>query len=808
MAGALERSTRDLTEKCTVENAKRLAFPLLAVILSLHGLGFYFSQQSGYDTCDVLLTTGYYLTPKQWQPKGCMMHKYKAGEIGRCLQNQRVAFIGDSRVRQLYNSFLTEFTGKEFHDAIVHSDLSHTEQSTNTFVEFRWQPHINDSTIDLYQTWISGKIQKPNLIIHGAATWAIKDFKGEFSAIEQYKTNLSKVALQMDTLNKDPDVKIVWILQAPVVEPLLSGPRKVITNNQIDLYNDVAYAQFRNSDIQVWQSVRKTAYFSQSPPKDGLHVPDDVIETNCHLLLNWFCNKDIDPADATCCKGLPFPLTLHQKTLIIFFTFCFFGSLFMFTRVKKKHVRQPPDAALCEAGEGQLANGQLPNGHVKEIENRQSEEMSSNEELYNTFVALTKFGVILAYFYICDRTDLIPKEQKHFSYLQFFVAFAYIAVVGFFFDRETKQPTLLNRDQTEEWKGWMQLVILIYHVTGASTVLPIYMHVRILVAMYLFQTGYGHFSFFWKKGEFGIVRVCQVMFRLNFLVFFLCLAMDRPYQFYYFVPLVSFWFVVVYVVMVIPPRATVKTAAEHPTHYLLMTVKLAALFTVCALIGFSEVLFQNMFNWWPMVKLFAWPGTSLHEWWFRWQLDRYVVGYGMFFAFAYISLSSMGKIKDNNPANLFSPILTAIIVIGSILAIVVYTVHAFTCSTKPECNEVHTLLSLLPVTGFILLRNVPGYFRTKYSSFFAWFGKISLELFIGQYHIWLANDTKGILVLVPHYPTLNKLVSSFIFVCIAHEITSITTTVTKWAVPNNTKVVLRRFFLFCAMLVLLLLAGV
>lgn len=88
----------------------------------------------------------------------------------------------------------------------------------------------------------------------------------------------------------------------------------------------------------------------------------------------------------------------------------------------------------------------------------------------------------------------------------------------------------------------MQLVILIYHISGASAVspnyvyknqfvslllcmlmseepdgyfsvfqfIPVYMHVRVLVAAYLFQTGYGHFSFFWLKGDFGLYRVCQV----------------------------------------------------------------------------------------------------------------------------------------------------------------------------------------------------------------------------------------------------------------------------------------------------------
>ena len=47
----------------------------------------------------------------------------------------------------------------------------------------------------------------------------------------------------------------------------------------------------------------------------------------------------------------------------------------------------------------------------------------------------------------------------------------------------------------------------------------------------------------------------QVLFRLNFLTVMLCIVMDRSYQFYYYVPLCTFWFLVLYLSMAAWPRA-------------------------------------------------------------------------------------------------------------------------------------------------------------------------------------------------------------------------------------------------------------
>lgn len=66
------------------------------------------------------------------------------------------------------------------------------------------------------------------------------------------------------------------------------------------------------------------------------------------------------------------------------------------------------------------------------------------------------------------------------------------------------------------------------------------------------------------------------------------------------------------------------------------------------------------------------------------------------------------------------------------------------------------------------------------------------QLFICQYHIWLAADTKGILVLIPGNPSLNILVSTFIFVCVAHEVSLVTNDLAQVVIPKDSMALLRR----------------
>ena len=273
--------------------------------------------------------------------------------------------------------------------------------------------------------------------------------------------------------------------------------------------------------------------------------------------------------------------------------------------------------------------------------------------------------------------------------------------------------------------------------------------------------------------------------------------MNRPYQFYYFVPLITFWFLVVHITLITMPKVTTYSVDVNPVHYVYLVLKLLALLSVVTVLYMSEVFFEKIFLTRPWKALFVTTDDSIKDWWFRWKIDRYSVPAGMIFAFLYELLKKNNLIDDNSKSsNLFSSNLAIITSLASFVGLCMYFVFSLLCRNKSECNEIHPYISFIPIISFIMLRNLSGRLRSRYSSFFAWIGRISLELFILQYHIWLAADTHGVLVLVPSYPVLNVLVTLFIFVCASHEMHVVTKKLINYAISPDWRYMARNLFIF------------
>lgn len=407
--------------------------------------------------------------------------------------------------------------------------------------------------------------------------------------------------------------------------------------------------------------------------------------------------------------------------------------------------------------------------------------------------AITVLAMTICYCFFADRTQLWNKAQKQYTSTDFNTLCAVALLAGVLSIRRSTPPNVkadqpfLSRDQTDEWKGWMQLVILIYHYTGASKVLWIYEIIRLLVASYLFMTGYGHTVFFYKKADYSLRRSASVLTRLNLLSCILSYVMKTDYLFYYFAPLISFWYMVIYV--------TMSVAHSRNNSLAFLTGKIfvsAALITsLIRLPGILETLFQCL-------KKCCNIHWNVMEWRFRLQLDAYIIYVGMLCGVLFVRTTD----ATNNPRgenyhlDYFIRKRFAKLRAGS-LAFAFLTppaFHIFARSTPDKFvyNSFVPYISAFPILAFVVLRNFSLSARNFHSSAFAWVGRHSLETFTLQFHIWLAADTKGLLSTGMFERWGGRpadfILLSVIFLWISWHVAAATQTVTRWMiVPRDGK---------------------
>jgi hypothetical protein len=366
------------------------------------------------------------------------------------------------------------------------------------------------------------------------------------------------------------------------------------------------------------------------------------------------------------------------------------------------------------------------------------------------------FVLALLMCYYADRTQMMAKGSKLWSIESFNILCVPCVILGFLTLRKSRSPPskelslaveadqpFLSRDQTDEWKGWMQFIILIYHwVNSQST--SIFILVRLLVAAYLFQTGYGHTLFFLTKKDFSFNRAAAVLLRLNLLSVSLAYFMNTDYMFYYFSPLVSFWFLVVYVTMAIGHK-------EHngDVQFVLTKIFISAL--VVAFIIFATPLTHWTFTLLHSVFKIQW---SYSEWQYRVSLDIFIVYVGMLVA---VATNELQRTVNRG--------LRLTLAFAGLLACYGYF-HATATQGVSEYKFWHPYVSFVPVLAFIAIRNVSGLVRNYHSKAMAWLGRCSLETYTLQFHLLLAADTSGVLLVDGFYGdgTLNDRWRSLIII--------------------------------------------
>ena len=368
--------------------------------------------------------------------------------------------------------------------------------------------------------------------------------------------------------------------------------------------------------------------------------------------------------------------------------------------------------------------------------------------------ALCGFGMIVCLQYITDRTHLFEQVQRmpmDMTTLQGMLVL--VLLVGAFTTDTTdasettaSNKTLLDhsfmsRELTNEWKGWMQLLIIVYHYNKAWDAHWFWELIRLGVSSYLFLTGFGHTLYFLKTGDYSLRRVAAVMVRTNLLPVALAYVMRTRWLLYFYMPLTTFWFLVIYATLAIAPSYN----ASKP---LLIGKILASSALVRAFIRTPD-LDKTLVRLFEITCGISFDAANFFQ--YRVQIDEYIVYVGMLVAIFYLWASEALSSEDNQSsvARRFRqafPLLTRITTILAAVALLSFCYYDHVrIHSENDWSSIQPYMSFVPILSFVILRNAHPALRNTYSTAFAWLGRYSGEMYVMQDHLWLAGDQEAIL---------------------------------------------------------------
>ena len=108
--------------------------------------------------------------------------------------------------------------------------------------------------------------------------------------------------------------------------------------------------------------------------------------------------------------------------------------------------------------------------------------------LEDFLTSVSLFGFIMFYYHLCDYEHYFAAGQRSYSRDLFAFLMLVLMVVSALSVKRETTVKLLNRDQTEEWKGWMQVMFVWYHYFHATET---YNAIRVFIGAYVWMTGFG-----------------------------------------------------------------------------------------------------------------------------------------------------------------------------------------------------------------------------------------------------------------------------------------------------------------------------
>lgn len=654
-----------------------------------------------------------------------MTHVYTLGEAISCLAGKRVLFIGDSMVYDIFAAFvralhpLQRLDGK---DRDAHANLT----IHGIRLSFVWDPYFNGTGFDRAFD-VRKEAQIPALTIIGTGLWYARNQSER--GFDNWKNTVDAIAMmsQVEGLRGRSTSDLVVML--PVLEPdwsRFSNDRRLVLQDMVSRMNSYLMEVYASNEANIALSFNEMISSTTpetTPNAFGNQFSDILTAAQTRVLFNLRCNDQLSktpPFDRTCCFNYPAPNAFQSN-------------LFIFVLVVL------PVIYLLQSYDGPTKF--LPSESVLQ--------------------ALLKFALVVLFAYSADRTHLFGKQSKRFSFELFIFSNISVSLLGYFLRTTTDQHLpFLNNGQLSEWKGWLVIVILINQYFGISGIQCTHGFMRVFMGMYFFITSYEHTLYFLKTEDLGVQRIFSVLLRLNLLNVVLAYVMNTSYQMYHIAPLLSFWFSVVWMTL------RIGHGRNGEIRYLGVKLVVSGL----AVIVFTKMpgVLDEVFEVLRMIGRINWDAD---EWQLRVGLDMWLVYAGMIVAVIFTHSHEITNLPNWQPLRKFA-------VTVSLLAMPISLLFQATQGndTGPPFTSICLILS------FIVLRNSTARLRNIHSTVFAWIGQYSLEIFILQFHLWLAGDSNGILQFVgpSNWRSVNLLIGTTIFLFICWKIGTATGIIADW----------------------------
>jgi hypothetical protein len=436
-------------------------------------------------------------------------------------------------------------------------------------------------------------------------------------------------------------------------------------------------------------------------------------------------------------------------------------------------------------------------------------DIKSFSSIYTLLYHSTIFGLILLYAYICEYHPPFPHADKVYDRDEFFFLTALLFVVSAFTlsknDKSKKSALskesdlggsetkgqgrvaevndaneVLNRDQTEEWKGWMQFMFLLYHYYHGEEV---YNAIRIMITCYVWMTGFGNFSFFYLKSDYSAVRVLQMLWRLNFLVVFLCLSQGTTYILYYICLLHTYYFLMVYVTMRI---------AKHVNYTkwgIRIKLSILALIIFCVWDVKNNLFYMIHRPFLGETPMLGATSGAMWEWYFRSSLDHWSTFLGMIFALNFPITSLFYRKLEAQP--LVWHILGKLSMGLALLGVFLRWVMGPFQEGKFQYNATNAYFGFIPLITYIYFRNLTPWLRNHSLDLLHQIGKTTLETYLMQHHIWLTSNAKSLLTLIPGFPKCNMLLVTVLYYVLSRRLYQLTLYLRGMILPDDRNTCLR-----------------